>query len=329
MCDRDPDSRSPGRRAEPRPRGSRVSTRGHSRGRVWVLALTTGLLLTGTDLRLAAQELPGGRCFDLRLGPWRGTGPLAEDSLTFAPPPRVYLDTSMAGRGAIAAGMRLREAPGSIPSVHPFSYWQSNRDSIELVWSTGFAGLTARLPLGSDSLHGLVKTFSDGVHAPQLEAPISAIHVACDEEPPIPVDAQRPVPTGVTLRSGGRVNLGQDLDSIGGIEIEPDGRTATLSEPLGRPFFGVRGVQLIADAEGRVGILRFRLPDPDAWSGLVRAITTEYGPPTSRSSQERDDIESETLDWANRSTSFSIHRSRGVGEAWHASIVIVNQRFRP
>jgi hypothetical protein len=174
-----------------------------------------------------------------------------------------------------------------------------------------------------------VKSFSDGVHAPQHEARVSAVRVSCDEEPPIPVSSQRAVPTGVSLRSGARVALGQLVDSIGGVEIEPDGRAATLSEPLDRPFSSVRGVQLLTDADGRVGILRFRLPEPDSWSALVRAITAEYGPPSSRSRQERDDIESETLDWSNRSTSFSIHRSRGAGEVWHASVVIVNQRFRP
>lgn len=288
-----------------------------------------GLAAVLSATPVTAQQSTLASCYDLAIGPWPDGSHIEGDSLTFAPPPRVMMDTLSTYRGPVSAGMVLREAPGTIPSVHPFSYWQLNRDSVDLVWSTGFAGLSARLAISADSLHGIVRTFSDALHLPPLEARITALPVRCDEEPPVSLESQRRVPTGLTLRDGGSVRLGQYLGEVEQARVGEDRRTARLTEPLARPFTSVPDVQLMADTEGRIGILRFPLPTASDWDAVVRSITAEFGRPNSRASHRAEDIESETLEWSNRMASFSMHRSRGVGESWHASVVIANPRFRP
>jgi hypothetical protein len=95
--------------------------------------------------RADAQDTLALRCLDLSLTPWSGEREVA-DSLSFAPPPRVLLDT-VPDDGPVPQWQRLREAQGSLPSIHRFAGLRrsADGDTLRLGWSTGFAGLTAVL----------------------------------------------------------------------------------------------------------------------------------------------------------------------------------------
>jgi hypothetical protein len=268
------------------------------------------------------------RCYDLSLGDWQGDVTASPDSLLFAPPPRILLDTVLVRRGVHSAAFLLREAPGSLPSVHRFSYWQLARDSVDLVWSTGFAGLSARLHLGGDTLLGVARTFSDLSAAGQTDAPIVAAPIDCSEAPRFDVREQRQVPSGVRLLSGDSVLLGQRVQDLAAVEYQLDRGAARLGAPLARPFSAAREVQLLQDEDGRIEIIRFQLPAGNEWERVLRAVTGEYGSPTRQSSQRVGDLDFETIDWSNRSTIFSMHRSRTPGESWHTSVVLSSHRFR-
>jgi hypothetical protein len=296
------------------------------------LRFRAALLLTAAALSMVAADHSHAqravRCFDLALGQWETAVSPARDSLLFSPPPRILLDTVVVQRGPHAAGYLLREAPGSLPSVHRLSYWQTSRDSVELVWSTGFAGLSARLHAGRDTLRGVARTFAEPGGSPQTETVVLATRVDCDDPPVFDLRAQRRIPLGVRLASGDSVKLGQHVQELESLELESSRGAARLEAPLARPFTAARDVQLLPDEHGRIEFLRFVLPPGSEWERVLRAVAAQYGPPTSRSSARMEDLETETVDWFNRTAVFSMHRSRSPGEPWHTSVVISTHRFR-
>lgn len=119
-------------------------------------------------------------CYDLHLGEW-GPGPLpGADSLYMALPPRIRLDTLpaqgwMSRTGAYQAG----PAPGAMPSVHDIVNWEPIAgDSIRVIWSTGFSGVTLVFAHDEDVLVGRAESFWDYPRAHQ-RAEARAVPVSC------------------------------------------------------------------------------------------------------------------------------------------------------
>ena len=89
----------------------------HDTVRVMRLVLPTALLVllvAFTATRLGAQTRKWAGCYGLKVGPW--SRPMAADFLSYAPPPRVHLDTlaiEVPGRTPAGAGDGLEHsAPG-------------------------------------------------------------------------------------------------------------------------------------------------------------------------------------------------------------------------
>jgi hypothetical protein len=59
--------------------------------------------------------------------------------------------------------------------------WTMSNDSIRVIWSTGFTGVTLRLVVHGDSLVGVAATFHDNVTPREPTAPVVAVRSACPQ----------------------------------------------------------------------------------------------------------------------------------------------------
>jgi hypothetical protein len=129
--------------------------------------------LTGTKARVG--------CYRLILGPWSGPLPPTGIPEAHTPPPRFRLDSTLLmrrGNGALA--------------VEPAELWSGSRmaaawrplsnDSVSIVWSTGFVGVSLRMEAHGDTLRGRATTFHDAHvlgEPPDPSASVEAIREAC------------------------------------------------------------------------------------------------------------------------------------------------------
>ena len=99
-------------------------------------------------------------CYELTLSKWNpGFG---EDEEFVTPPKRVNLIAEQGTKGFETRGYLLRPAPGEKPSIHRDSYWTIEKhDTVELHWTTGFSGLTAKLRRKDGALVGEARPFWD------------------------------------------------------------------------------------------------------------------------------------------------------------------------
>jgi hypothetical protein len=136
-----------------------------------------------------------GACFDVTVG-WHD---LRRDSLELLPPPRVRLDTTVARTGS--PRRRVTEAPGTLPSIHWIASWREIApDSLEMGWSTGFAGVILRLPMSGDTLRGVAESFYDAGEGSR--APAMAVHIPCSAPVPPAFRRRRSSPLTVPLLDG-------------------------------------------------------------------------------------------------------------------------------
>ena len=101
-------------------------------------------------------------CWALTRGPWWPPLPIGEDSIFSALPRRIELQNRR-GTGVFEKeGWLVRPASGQPSSVHTYSYFAPlGQDTVEIVWTTGFSGLTMRLGVTRDTLRGVAETFWD------------------------------------------------------------------------------------------------------------------------------------------------------------------------
>ena len=111
-------------------------------------------------------------CWTVTMSTYAPPMVLRGDSVYSKPPRRIELD-SMRGAGPFARdGWALSPARGVPLSVHRFSYFHPIAgDSLELVWTSGFSGLTIRAAISADTLRGVARTFWDFGRPEQL-APV-------------------------------------------------------------------------------------------------------------------------------------------------------------
>lgn len=273
------------------------------------------------------------RCYDLTLRPWRGRGTVGADSLLYAPPSRIRLDTTLRAEYDSLV-YRLGEPPGALPSIHEIAFWRTwaSGDSLLLSWSTGTAGLSARLGIArggwNDTLRGQAKTFIDVGGAPRYTADLTAAPVPCDSPWPPEHHNQRPVPSGVALASGDSVRLGEPLDAVSGTEPVENRTKKYLRRPLATPFSGASDVELLPDRNGDVALIRFQLSGLADFEALVDTLAAMHGAPTHRSTHSLSGLRTTLVSWANRTVKLSVHRACPPDRACDVSALLARQRYR-
>jgi hypothetical protein len=133
-------------------------------------------------------------CYELTLSAWRPNLNLGEDAVFVTPPRQIQLFAERGTQGWESEGYVVKPAPGVKPSIHRGSYWlPKSSQSIKIVWTTGFSGLTMILKIEGTDLHGEAQSFWDfprrqqkaDVVARKVECKAAATSVA-----PSPVDCQ-------------------------------------------------------------------------------------------------------------------------------------------
>lgn len=222
--------------------------------RVWGRALRTAfaLMVVGVGSAhaqsLGVSSLAG--CYDLTLVEPQGWANPPGDSAHYRPPPRIELRASSGER---AHPIAVPE--GSVPSPHSGS-WSLLGDTLQLAWSTGFVGLTARVIPDRAGFSGVATTFSDaGGGAPGPHAVLEGVAVDCASATPFPVSSMRRLWIREELEGLGVVVLGEPLPDAVVRQLQGDADLAALALGLAR---GADEVVLRASGEGRLIGLRAR-----------------------------------------------------------------------
>jgi hypothetical protein len=101
-------------------------------------------------------------CYDLGTLSWKPDLKLGEDQEFITPPQRIQILAERGSTGFEKNGYLVRPAPGFSKSIHRASYWESTGpQTIEVVFTTGFSGLTMKLKVEGETLRGEAKTHWD------------------------------------------------------------------------------------------------------------------------------------------------------------------------
>jgi HEAT repeat protein len=114
-------------------------------------------------LDYATSSPVAGRCFRLALSPWQEPLALGEDTVFTTLPAFVRFSTVKYERRTVdeSPSLRVEPALGHSYSIHGPGAWLPQADSSEVIWSTGFSGVTMKLGVVNDSLRGVARTFWD------------------------------------------------------------------------------------------------------------------------------------------------------------------------
>ena len=119
-------------------------------------------------------------CYRTTLGRWSGPFP---SGLTteHIPPDQFQLDTAPLAPPFTRSGLR-RVLPEMLrPRSRPFpAFWQfTGPDSIKVIWSTGFAGVSMILRFQIDTLTGTAESFYDVIGPEEPTASVVAVRIPC------------------------------------------------------------------------------------------------------------------------------------------------------
>jgi len=122
-------------------------------------------------------------CYRLQLAKWEPTMDIGEDTIFSTPPSVVFFsrlknEWFASGRGNVS--YRILPTNGAHLTVHGPGYWTpaARVDSVSIVWTTGFSGLTMSLAVTPDTLSGSAQTFWDFGRTRQT-ARVLGVRVAC------------------------------------------------------------------------------------------------------------------------------------------------------
>lgn len=270
-------------------------------------------------------SFPG--CFDVVIGPWEGAVGIQPDSIYYAPPSRIVLD-SLPSPWPRSQGERLiRVAPDALPSIHEIASWTITNDTLILGFSTGFTGFVARIPLSTDHIKGRASTFTNVEPSPHYSADFELVAVDCDTPPSPSIEDQRFLFRSLELLDGTELRLAQEM------VYDPswrrkEGKVSAWIDGIGtRRFPTAQEIRVSPTRQGLISVFVLRL-DPDTpFEALISRLEQELGSPVERSVQTRSNIESEFVHWGNRTTSLGLNRSRFPGDEWHISVVLSDRRL--
>ncbi len=165
---------------------------------------------------------------------------------------------------------------GALPSVHNDMRGLVVDDSLYLTFSTGFAGVRARLGRLGEAWTGTARWFADDVpHQVDVRA-MNLTPVSCDSPPPVSIDALRPpIPRSVELEGGTAITLWEPLpeavDTIRAGRLHVVGRTTGL-------FGATDSISVRLDLlRGLVESITLRHPDADAHAAVLERLRYRYG----------------------------------------------------
>ena len=127
----------------------------------------------------APERIAG--CYAVELGPWSGSFPSGSPA-SHQPPPNIRLDTArFTGRFSAGAAYLQLEPPIAIPGRQRMSLgrWRVAGDSVFLLWSDGFSGVSLSLGLRADSLRGVAYPLYDVIGPVQPTASVLIRRAAC------------------------------------------------------------------------------------------------------------------------------------------------------
>ena len=168
---------------------------------------------------LPAQERPGELtgCYDIAAAPDSAGGPSLEigsgsgshreipPRIEFAGPFRAWSD-----RDTLRTAIAVPEK--ALPSVHRYMSGEIVGDSLNLLFSTGYAGVKATLGWTGDRWVGAAHTFVDFGPPFEFDAGlIELVPVGCASPPPVSIDTTLPITRSMELEGGLVITLGEPL----------------------------------------------------------------------------------------------------------------------
>lgn len=290
-----------------RPAGHRSATR-----RALPL-LAAALLPWGARAQAPPADAPA--CYDVRLGAWDAPPDVVIDSLVHAVPPRVVLrrapDRDLPGPSR-AEVLDLAVSPGGLPTPHVWSTWRSHTpDSATLTWSTGYAGVAARVAWTQAGFTGVARATTHVVGPPVYTAPIRGGGVPCDAPLRWRESDQRPLLRGLPLVGGGRVELWARPDTAAWSRT--DRGSFVIPHSLAGAFAGAESVTVVPGGPDRVvARIQVRYAGRDDYGRLLEHLIPVLGPPGYTRTMEGGRVEHAV--WENRTE--TVRLGRAGARAW-------------
>jgi hypothetical protein len=298
-----------------------------------VLPLVVGVALAGVALgafsvahaqNVSPESVVG--CYDLRLGPWKPHPP--EDSLPYAPPPRVQLVTAPAVATFGPGYLTLSPAPNSLPSVHEFAGWRpGGGDSLDLYWSTGFQGLEMTVRVVGDTLRGSARTFTD--FGKTYTTKVIAARVSCASPVPETEASERAILREVSLEGGAKVVLGEALDTSLIASRESNPTTYILNRAPTGLLAGAGELRVLPNIDGVVRGIMLSYPAPVDYQAMAAGLAEMLGPPMVNDSTVRQDGSYGMVGWNNRTTSLYVTFSTMPNAEWRVTVLLEDPRLGP
>jgi len=270
---------------------------------------------------LLAQDLTSSAfgCYDVEIGTWVPALEMGLDSLTLAPPSRVVMDTiqNPPGQGSFSRYHQLRVPPGALPSVHSYSGWIAQGDSIRLAWSDLLHGFAAEVREVPGGFSGRAHSMWDSPREPQ-SAPFHLKRVSCESTPLVSLEDQRPIPSSILVADGPRLELGETFAPGPDWEVRIR-RVFILNdvevEGLGR----VRFVEAKVREDGELFSISVYLPFDSDFDAHAARLMEEIGVP-SGGIDPTERSEDQWVFWSNRTQEYALSQGRRVDGRWRVSI---------
>lgn len=148
------------------------------KGLVTAVLLTLGIL---PGIVRAQQSQPAG-CYVAEIGDWSPPRPAGNEA--HQSPPEQFVLKDSTGSSHFERGRKIIRPVIPVGGGTPNAFWeQIGSDSVQVVWTNGFAGVRMRLAIEGDVLRGTATAFTD-VRWEGMELPtavVEARRVECGE----------------------------------------------------------------------------------------------------------------------------------------------------
>jgi hypothetical protein len=292
-------------------------------------------VVTSLSVVLSASLLGGehasaqvGACFDLEtVGPWvlvsSPTTAQSErippneggDSLNLTPPSRIRLDETSI---SFPAGWSAIVVPdNSLQTPHAHKTWRVVRDSLNVVFSSGFSGTGGILAPEGAGWRGKLRNFSDAIPFTVWERQVELIPVDCGAAPRYPASLDRVLPRSVDLTSGESIVLGQPLPAGLTTTVRPSGALSVVGQTTGI-FAGTNQIIVSTSGPGVVDRIELHYEASFDLAALGRALEERFGSPRGMGSM--------SWRWQNRTT--TVYGFPSPAPNRPARMVFIDPRYR-
>lgn len=273
-------------------------------------------LLCATACRPSLTQESVAGCYDVHLGDWASKLEVVGDSLLTSLPSRVLLENSPSPYKGDQERLSMRAAPRALPSVHPITYWVVDGDSVRVLWSTAFGGISATVRDEGESLVGQAESFS-GFGSEVQNARLSLTPIDCASTPSLTLADQREIPSSLTFADGWVARLGESF--LGG----EDWRQSAPPHVFLRGKVEVVGVGVVDSVKvltyggGVLGSVNLKLPADFHVDALAQRLESRFGLPTTDVDLESPSgTQVQLVRWENRTHLFQLKKTLRPGRAW-------------